>query len=657
MTDKAGTPDLAAAVAVHQSGDLAAAEALYRRILKADPDDADALHLLGLVRFDRGDTREAVTLVAKAVARAPGFTTAQRNLANIARASGDLRLAWQAGRRALALEPAAAVTLLGLAGTAAMQDRPSGALLDRAVRLDPGRAAAWQDRAVAAITAGDSAAAERDTMRAAVLLPGHPDPVRNLGWIGLQRGQWENARRQLDRARILAPGRPDVAIALATALTRLGRHDDTLALMTATLARQPAIADAWATLARCRMTLGPADAAARAWRRTLLLLPGHVTAWKGLSAATAGDDDPRPPLWSRRAGMVEPVSLAPATGTPQGTLLVLRALQGGRFWMGDESGFRTSTGNNFIDYVGTDRLARITLYVDYCDHVPAGLPAPTAVCSTVADPDASPLALQQAARLIDRLGLPVVNHPDRVAATRRDLLAETVGPLPGVAFPRNLRIDETERADGSVAAIATRHGLDLPVLARQAGTHTGETLALCRTTEELDAFDAAVAGPVVLSRFVDYADAEGVYRKARVFAIDGTLYPVHWFCAPGWYVRGHEDARRLMRERPELTEEMRRFLDDPVDLIGAEAWGRLEAIAARLDLDFVGIDFSILADGGILVFEANPAMTHHFEFVKEMPFQRPALEAISAAFDRMVHACAAGASAIRRDSSRVISSR
>lgn len=660
-------PDLATAVARHRSGDLAGAETLYRRLLGDHPGNPDALHLLGLVRHDRGDPAEARALIREAVARTPDFDIAQRNLANVARATGDLPLARASGRRATVLDPTSPTSLFGLAGTARQQGEPAAALrlLRRTLRLDPGLVGAWQDRAVAAMAQGDTAAAERDTRRAVMLRPDRADLARNLGWVVLQRADWVDARILLLRGRAIAPRNSGIATALATANTHLGRHDETLAILESVLDDHPGIADIWATLGRCRLTTGPLDTANLAWRRALLLDPAHPTAWMGLSATTileaagSGKDEPRPARWSHRAGIVAPTTLIPASGRPRGTLLVLKALQGGCFWMADEHGFRTSTGNNFVDYVGTADLARIVLYVDYCDRLPDHLPPATAVCSTIADPDASPLALERAAALVARLGLPAINRPERVAATRRDLLADSVGPVPGLVFPRVVRVDAADRRVAPLATVAARHELALPVLARQAGTHTGESLELCRTQAELDRFDSANPDvPVVLARFVDYADRNGVYRKMRVFWIDGALYPVHWFAAPRWYVRGHEDARRLMRERPELTAEMRRFLAAPEAAVGGTAWQALGTIGSRLGLEFVGIDFTVLESGEVLVFEANPAMTHHFEFVKEMPFQQPALEAISAAFDRMVHDRAtAGPSAIRRSSSAVRASR
>ena len=53
---------LAKAGALHRSGALGEAEALYLRILQGKPDQFEAGHLLGMLRFQQGRLEEASTL-------------------------------------------------------------------------------------------------------------------------------------------------------------------------------------------------------------------------------------------------------------------------------------------------------------------------------------------------------------------------------------------------------------------------------------------------------------------------------------------------------------------------------------------------------------------------------------------------------------------
>ena len=94
------------AVALHQSGQLEAAETSYRRVLKHNSREPDALHLLGVVRGQRGDAREGETLIKRAIAVRDDFPAAHMNLALILwRNLGNLLEAEHHVRRALRYQP------------------------------------------------------------------------------------------------------------------------------------------------------------------------------------------------------------------------------------------------------------------------------------------------------------------------------------------------------------------------------------------------------------------------------------------------------------------------------------------------------------------------------------------------------------------------
>ena len=59
---------LAIAVQHHQAGRLQAAEQIYRQILAVEPNQADALHLLGVIAYQVGKHEAAVEYIRRAIA-------------------------------------------------------------------------------------------------------------------------------------------------------------------------------------------------------------------------------------------------------------------------------------------------------------------------------------------------------------------------------------------------------------------------------------------------------------------------------------------------------------------------------------------------------------------------------------------------------------
>ena len=59
----------------HQAGQLADAEATYRRVLGLNPDHADANHLLGVIAHQVGDHGAAVELIGKAIRQRPPISS------------------------------------------------------------------------------------------------------------------------------------------------------------------------------------------------------------------------------------------------------------------------------------------------------------------------------------------------------------------------------------------------------------------------------------------------------------------------------------------------------------------------------------------------------------------------------------------------------
>lgn len=131
--------DIDQALAHHQAGRLQQAEAIYRRILQAQPDDADALHLLGVIAHQVGDHAKAIALIQHAIAQRSNEAAFHSNLGEALRASGQLEVAVSAFRKALAINGEFADAHGNLGATLMALGRNVEAIesLKRAVRINP----------------------------------------------------------------------------------------------------------------------------------------------------------------------------------------------------------------------------------------------------------------------------------------------------------------------------------------------------------------------------------------------------------------------------------------------------------------------------------------------------------------------------------------
>jgi predicted O-linked N-acetylglucosamine transferase (SPINDLY family) len=154
MTRPAGEPSVAQAFSRHMAGDSAGAERACLAVLAREPDDADALQLLGSLVLRRGDAAAALawfdaSLAAAAPSAPNAFVWANRGAA--LRDLGRPSHAIASCERALALDPRCRDAWLN-AGAAWLDLRrleAASGCFDRAIALDPADARAHAGRGLA----------------------------------------------------------------------------------------------------------------------------------------------------------------------------------------------------------------------------------------------------------------------------------------------------------------------------------------------------------------------------------------------------------------------------------------------------------------------------------------------------------------------------
>lgn len=259
------------AVRLHQSGQLAGAADAYSRILAAEPLHADALHLLGVVRAQGGQVREAVTLIAQAVALNPASAAYRGNLAKATR--GD----W----------PAVAAGLRAAGDALYDLGHPALAVpcYRAALTVRPDDETAWGNLALARRDTGRVAEALAPMRRAAALDPRDGQIALLLGGLCLAAGDPASAEAVFRALLSVQPEHATARLALANAVKSSGRFVEAVALYRTALAVAPGEATPWFNLG---VTLGDLDRHGEAvpvYRRAARLDPGNADFRYNLSHA------------------------------------------------------------------------------------------------------------------------------------------------------------------------------------------------------------------------------------------------------------------------------------------------------------------------------------------------------------------------------------
>jgi tetratricopeptide (TPR) repeat protein/2-polyprenyl-3-methyl-5-hydroxy-6-metoxy-1,4-benzoquinol methylase len=232
---------LTEAVRLHQAGQLEQAAALYRRVLTADLNSADALHLLGMVALQQGQPKTAAELIRKAIALNEREAAYHFHLALALQTLNDTQGAVAGYRRALALKPNDPDVYNNMGNALAAQDKPEDAVaaFRRSLALQPGNAVAYNNLGNAQKSMGLWDDAEASFRKAAALQPGFAGAFVNLGNLHRDKDDLRAAEICYRRAVSLAPRDTAAHCGLGLTLCQLGRPDEALASYRAALAIDP----------------------------------------------------------------------------------------------------------------------------------------------------------------------------------------------------------------------------------------------------------------------------------------------------------------------------------------------------------------------------------------------------------------------------------
>lgn len=249
---------LASALAQHRAGRLADAEGVYREILAAHPDDAEAHHLLGVLLHQSG--------------RVPAGLEHYRNAARL---EPQREAAWRG---------------LAMAASALGRHAQAAAALAQVVRLRPEDLDARSHLGNALAQLGDHEGAAAQFRAVLERAPQDAQAHCNLGWLLAHAGRFDEAIACYREAIVHAPRFPEAHFNLAHALQRRGFLEDAARHYREVLALAPDLVAARINLATVLQDWGEVEEAVRLYREALRERPGLADVHAGLGLALLNQD-------------------------------------------------------------------------------------------------------------------------------------------------------------------------------------------------------------------------------------------------------------------------------------------------------------------------------------------------------------------------------
>ena len=226
---------------LHRQEKLADAERCYGEVLQRQPNNFDALHLLGVIALQTRRTERGVELIKKAIGLNPKIAAAHSNLGN---ALMDLKRheeALASYDTAIALKPDYAAVHYNRGNVLISLKRPAEALVsyDRAIALKPDYAEVQYNRGNALIDLKRHEEALASYDKAIALKPDFAEAYSNHGSALMDLKRPEEALASYDKAIALKPDFAEAYNNRGNALRDLKRSEEALASYDKAIALKP----------------------------------------------------------------------------------------------------------------------------------------------------------------------------------------------------------------------------------------------------------------------------------------------------------------------------------------------------------------------------------------------------------------------------------
>ena len=263
------------AVWLHQSGDLASAERIYQQIVIKNSLHAEAIHLMGVIAAQKGQTQDAINLITRSIDIDSNNSNAFKNRGLAWHQEGVLENAAKDFLRAASIDPAnlEAKHRYGSALLEMHQYEGAATCFEELIRLGNSNPTIYNDygNALQALHEDDAAVAKYK--KAIELDPGYADAYYNLGILYQTSKQFREAISQYDEAIRIDPGNCEAHNNRGLSLEGCGQPEDALFSYDLAITINSQYAEAYVNRGNALLDLRQFDLAITSYNQAIYLKP------------------------------------------------------------------------------------------------------------------------------------------------------------------------------------------------------------------------------------------------------------------------------------------------------------------------------------------------------------------------------------------------
>ena len=266
------------AISLYQAGQLLQAEQICQQILRDYPQDAEALHMLGVIAYQVGESKIATGLISQAIEIDSNQYVFFNSLGAALQKQGSLEESIQAYQQAIQIQSGDADSYSNLG--VALQDQgsleESIQAYQQAIQIQPNHPEAYNNLGVVLKEQGRLEESIQAYQKSIEIQPKSAEAYHNLGNVLREQGSLEESIEAYQQVIQIQPNHPEAYNNLGVVLKDQGSLEESIQAYQQAIRLQPDYAEAYSNLGNVLREQGSLEESIEAYQQAIQIQPGSA---------------------------------------------------------------------------------------------------------------------------------------------------------------------------------------------------------------------------------------------------------------------------------------------------------------------------------------------------------------------------------------------